>query len=270
MRLRHFSLHPFVIAAIFLFVWGCTARIPEPVTYPYSQQQKSQAAWHWNVLAKDVANRINEQLVLSGNADKSLYVEYNCGSDAVPCKENKTSPFNEAFRDLLITNLYDLRIPTMAEPDEEALNIDFKVQTIRHVSQRMRTVQPGVITAISAGIAVIRNAPSSLLLIASGAALDAANTSLVQNGHYEIIITTSIANKGEYFFRSSDIYYINDPDFWHYMETFPDGGPLSFASQTLTQKRAAEKRRAIPRVTPIPPAPQTTETKRAEARQEEI
>ncbi len=232
MPLRYFPLSV-VLNITLLLLCSCTARIPEPATYPYSQQQKSQAAGHWNVLARDVANRINEQLVLSGNADKSLYVEYNCGSDAVPCKENETSPFNEAFRDLLITNLYALRIPTMVQPDEEALNIDFKVQTIRHASRRVQTVQPGVITAISAGIAVLRNAPANLLLMATGT-----------------------ANKGEYFFRSSDIYYINDPDFWHYMETFPDGGPISFSSITLKEKDAAKKRRLIPRVTPVPPAPE--------------
>ncbi len=269
MRLLYFSFYFFVVNYALLSLCGCAARIPEPVTYPYSQQRKSQAANHWNVLAKDVANRINEQLVLSGNADKSLYVEYNCGSDAVPCRENETSPFNEAFRDLLITNLYDLQIPTMVEADEEALNIDFKVQTIRHASRRIQTIQPGVITAISAGIAVLRDAPASLLLLASGTALDAVNTSFVQNGHYEIIITTSIANKGEYFFRSSDIYYINDPDFWHYMETFPDGGPISFSSTTLQQKNAAKKRRLIPRVVPIPPAPET-ETENPNTQQQEI
>jgi len=44
---------------------------------------------------------------------------------------------------------------------------------------------------------------------------------LVANGHYEIIITTSIVKKQKYLFRSSDIYYINDKDFWHYLNRLP-------------------------------------------------
>ncbi len=188
MRLFYFFIYP-SLCCVLLSLYGCNARIPEPIPYPYSQQQKSQAAWHWNVLAKDVANKINNQLVLSGNFDKALYVEYNCGSDMVPCKPNETSPFNEAFRDLLITNLYDLQIPTKVRPDETALNINFKVQIVRHSSRRIQTIEPGVISTISAGIAVLRNAPASLVLMASGGALDAINTSFVQNGHYEIIIT---------------------------------------------------------------------------------
>ncbi len=257
MRLSHFSLYFCCFFPFFFLFCGCNARIPEPVTYPYNQQQKSQAAWHWNVLAKDVANRINEQLVLTGNFDKSLYVEYNCGSDAVPCKPHETSPFNEAFRDLLITNLYNLQIPTRVQPDETALNINFKVQIVRHTSRRIQTIQPGIITALSAGIAVLRNAPANLILMASGGALDIANTSFVQSGHYEIIITTSIADNGEYFFRSSDLYYINDPDFWHYMETFPDGGQLTFSSRTSQQKEEVRPQRVIPRIIPVPQSPDT-------------
>ncbi len=270
MRLSHFFIYFFCFFTSLLLLCGCNARIPEPATYPYSQQQKSQAAWHWNVLAQDVANRINEQLALTGNFDKSLYVEYNCGSDSVPCKPNETSPFNEAFRDLLITNLYNLQIPTKVQPDETALNINFKVQTVRHASRRVQTIQPGIITALSAGIAVLRNAPANLILMASGGALDIANTSFVENGHYEIIITTSIAKNGEYFFRSSDLYYINDPDFWHYMETFPDGGPLTFSTKTSQQKVEMTPRRAIPRVVPVPQSPGVQDNQPMNEQKEEI
>ncbi len=270
MRLPLFSPSYLGVFCIFMLLCSCNARIPEPITYPYSQQQKSQAAWHWNVLAKDVANRINEQLVLTGNFDKSLYVEYNCGSDAVPCKPNETSPFNEAFRDLLITNLYDLRVPTKVQPDEAAFTIEFKVQTVRHISRRVRTIHPGVLSVLSAGIAVLRNAPANLILMASGGALDAINTSYNPHGHYEIIITTSIADKGEYFFRSSDIYYINDPDFWHYMETFPDGGSLNFSSRTLQQKTEIKPQRIIPRVSPIPQSPTAKEFESVQPQKEEI
>lgn len=249
---------------------GCTSRLPEPVAHPYTQQKKSQAAEHWGILAKDVADRINQQLVLTGNADKSLFVEYDCGSDAVPCKPNETSPFNEAFRDLLITSLYELRIPTKVSPSKEALNIEFKVQSVRHLAHRSRSMQPGVITALSAGVAVLRNAPTSLLIFGTGGALDVANSSFVKSGSYEVIITTSITDREEYFFRSSDIYYINDPDFWHYMENFPETKELSFSSKTLQKEMYNKKHGPIPTVKPIPPAPDQNLAQETEARKEKI
>jgi hypothetical protein len=41
------------------------------------------------------------------------------------------------------------------------------------------------------------------------------------NGHYEVIITTSIINDNLYLMRKSDIYYINDTDFWQYQPSVP-------------------------------------------------
>lgn len=233
---------------------GCfQARIPEPATYPYTQQRKIQAAEHWEVLARDTASKINKQLVLNGYAQSPVFVEYNCGDDATPCKQNETSPFNEAFRDLLITSLWDYHIPVRVKPSEAALEIQFKVQIVRHDTHRIQTIQPGVITALSATVAVLRNAPESLVIMAAGAGADVANTTFTQHEHDEIIITTSMTEHGEYFFRSSDIYYINDPDFWHYLEVYPNGSHLNFSSRTLRQKIIDEDKPLIPNVVPVPP-----------------
>ncbi len=226
------------------------ARIPEPMGYPYSWQHKSQAAEHWNVLAWDVANRINEQLVLSGNANRAVHVEYNCGSDAVPCKPDETTPFNEAFRDLLITRLYDLRVPTTVEKQKNSLEITYKVQLLRHDARRVPTILPGVISTITSAVAVLRNAPSGIQLIAAGAFADFANSTFDFHSHCEVIITTTIAKRGRYLFRSSDIYYINDPDFWHYLESFPEAEGVNFAAKSLQED---ETKGEIPQVLPIMP-----------------
>ena len=50
-------------------ITGCTARIPEPTAYPYSQQMKIQAVHHWQILAKDVADRVNNVLILNSHRD---------------------------------------------------------------------------------------------------------------------------------------------------------------------------------------------------------
>jgi len=219
----------FCILAIIL-VGGCASRIPEPITYPYSQQQKMQAPYHWQVLAEDLANRINNELIITDNISKTVFVKETCGNEATPCNPTETSSFNEAFRDLLITNLVGFGIPTKQQKDEETLDILYKVQIVRHNTERIRTLQPGLLTSLSAAIVVLRNAPSDLITLAVGAAADVGNTSLVNNGHYEIIITTSMLTGGKYLFRASDIYYINDKDFWHYQDQLLQAKTLKLTS----------------------------------------
>lgn len=220
---------PIYILTLFL-VCGCSSRIPEPISYPYSQQKKMQASSHWEVLAADLANRINNELILSGNLDKAVFVKETCGDDAAPCQPNETSSFNEAFRDLMITSLFGYGVPTKNSLDEEAIEINYKVQIVRHNTDRVRSLQPGLLTALSTAVVVLRNAPADLILLASGIAADVANTSLVTNGNYEIIITTSMITHDQYLFRASDIYYINEKDFYHYRNTIPQTETIRLSS----------------------------------------
>ncbi len=226
-------MKPFCIGIILsMLVCSCTSRIPEPVNYPYSQQQKMQATQHWNVLSQDLANRINNELIITDNIDKAVFVQETCGDESKPCEQNQSSTFHEAFRDLLITNLVGFGIPTESRRNNEAIDIQYKVQVVRHNSNRMRTIQPGVLTAISAAIVVLRNVPSELLILAGGVAADIANVTLTDNGHYEVIITTSMVAKGQYLFRASDIYYINDKDFWQYQQTTPQSTTIQLSQKT--------------------------------------
>jgi len=180
-----------------------------------------QASHHWEVLAHDLANRINNELILSDNIETAVFVKATCGDESQPCKANETSSFNEAFRDLLITNLVDYGIPTHNQLKEDNIEVQYKVQIVRHSTNRVRPVKPGVFTAISAAIVVLRNAPAELLVLATGVMADVVNTNLTLNGHYEVIITTSMLSDEKYLFRASDIYYINDKDFYHYQNTLP-------------------------------------------------
>ncbi len=230
----------FYALALFL-VGGCAARIPEPITYPYSQQQKMEASHHWQVLAEDLANRINNELISTDNIHKIVSVKETCGNEAAPCSPTETSPFNEAFRDLLITNLVSFGIPTKQQKDDETLQIHYKVQIVRHASERLRTLQPGLLTGLSAAIVVLRNAPLDLVTLAVGAASDVANANMTFNGHYEIIITTSMLSGGKYLFRASDIYYINDKDFWHYQNYQPQAKSMQLTSRKKAETEALGK-----------------------------
>ena len=241
----------------FLFC-SCASRIPEPISYPYSQQQKMQASRHWEVLAADLANRINNELIITDNIDKTVFVKDTCGDEASPCGLNETSSFNEAFRDLLITHLVDFGIPTRNQKNPESMEILYKVQVVRHNTDRTRSIQPGLLTALSAAIVVLRNAPSDLIILAAGTAADVANTSLVANDHYEIIITTSIVKDQQYLFRASDIYYINDKDFWHYQNQMPQTKTMKLSNWKKPESGYSPKplpEGSIAEPAPLPPPP---------------
>lgn len=134
-------------------------------------------------------------------------------------------------------------MPTKSRLDEKSITIHYKVQIVYHNTDRIRSLQPGILTGLSAAVMVLYNAPSELIILASGMAADIANTSLVQSGHYEVIITTSMVLKDQYLFRASDIYYINDEDFFHYQENMP---------QTKTIMLSANNRRKQDVVAELP------------------
>jgi len=222
-------LLPTIICTL-LLLNGCAGGIPEPVNYPHSKQQKMQASHHWEVLAKDLANRINNELIITDNIETAVFVKPTCGDESRPCGSHQTSSFNEAFRDLLITNLVNYGIPTHNQSTQDAIEIQYKVQIVRHSANRIRTFKPGVLTAISAAIVVLRDAPTELLILASGVAADFINYNLTKSGNYEIIITTSMVNDDTYLFRASDIYYINDKDFFHYQDQMPQTKTIQLSS----------------------------------------
>lgn len=167
-------------------ICSCSPTIPDPTPYPYSQQQKMQASSHWEVLATDLANRINNELILTDNIYKAVFVKETCGDETISCKPNETSSFNEAFRDLLITNLFRFGIPTKSQSAVDTIEVQYKVQVVHHIGDRVLSLQSAMLTS-----------------------------------HYEIIITTSMQTNERYLFRASNIYYINDKDFHHYQESLP-------------------------------------------------
>lgn len=220
------------LCSIFLLSCG---RIPEPVGYDYSVQHKMQAAYHWEVLAADVAYQINNELIRSDFINTPVFVKETCGDNSHICQPNETSAFNETFRDLLITQLVSLGVPTSSTPDKEAITVNYKTKLLYHNPGRIRTIRPGAITTLTAGILVLRNAPSSLLALGLAGIVDFANASADTASNYEVIITTSLVDKEKYIFRQSDIYYINDGDFWHYMNDKTETGEIVFTNSYFPQ-----------------------------------
>lgn len=214
-----------------LLLCSCISGIPDPNSFPYSKQEKMQASQHWEVLAKDLADRINNELIISDNVHKSVFVKETCGDEATPCRAGETSSFNEAFRDLLVTNMVEFGIPTNSRQDDEAIEVQYKVQVVLQNTERMRKIQPGLLTALSTAVMVFRNAPTDVIIVATGAAADIVHYNLSLPGYYEVIITTSMVTKGKYLFRASDIYYIKDKDFYHYQENVPQTKTINLTGE---------------------------------------
>ncbi|MBW6520249.1 MAG: hypothetical protein K0A99_04435 [Desulfoarculaceae bacterium] len=80
-------------ALICLFALSCSGctRIPQPTTYAYSEQQKMQAAHHWDVLANDVADQINKTLVRNDYVSEPVFVRVTCGTENAPCGPGETT-----------------------------------------------------------------------------------------------------------------------------------------------------------------------------------
>lgn len=204
------------VALFILLLLSACARIPEPVGFEYSKQQKMQAAHHWEVLAVDIANEINNELIQNDYLDTPVFVRETCGDENRTCDPLQTTTFNETFRDLLITHLVKLGVPTSSTSAKEAIIINYKAQPIYHHAKRWRTIKPGMLTALTAGVMVIKNAPAEFIAIATAGAIDGLNAGYSSTGNFEVIITTSMITKENYLYRNSNIYYINDADSWHY------------------------------------------------------
>ncbi len=220
----------FLFAAILVLSLAGCGRVPEPVGYNYSVQPKMQAVHHWDVLATDLASQINNQLVRNGFVERPVFVQETCGNDSRPCQPNQTSTFSESFRDLLISRLVAFGVPTVSAPGKDSITVNYKAQLIYHPDPGVRTIQPGLLTTIGAGIVVLRNAAESPLIFVGGLLLDLANASLTGKSDYEVMITTSLTEKNAYIFRQTDIYYINDADFWHYQDNLSAAEPIILSS----------------------------------------
>jgi hypothetical protein len=240
---------------ILLLLSGCLGRIPEPVDYEFSEQQKMQAAHHWNVLAEDVANRVNNELVLNDYLEKPVFIRPTCGDEDLPCTQFETSAFEEAFRDLLITDLVKLGVPVKQRLDDESITVHYKVQLVYHRTHRVRTVRPGLMTALTTGVMVLRNVPHNVSTVAAAAAIDVANQNFVNHSHYEVIITTSMVIGDTYFYRGSDIYYINDKDSFHYRSTMPETAtiPLIAPPEPVEEVPEMSTMHSVPNIVqPVP------------------
>lgn len=202
-----------VIASLTGCATGNNSQVPLASTYELTNQQKMQAAHHWDVLAADVASRVKEHFKTASLSNKAINV--------VP---NSNSAFEQGFEDLLITQMVEQGLDIRANNNEH-LKLTFHTQVISHNDRGYIRPKPGTHTAlalIATGVwAVVNIASNSTAaqdaligagVLGTGVAMDAVAGDISAVTNKEVIISVSLMDGDKYLMRKTGIYYINEPD----------------------------------------------------------
>jgi len=198
-------------------VSGCTTQVPYPIPHKLSTQKKMQAAQHWEMLARDVAEQVRFALNNIHRINhKPIYV-----------KSYNSTPFHEVFHGLLISHLVQKGLAVSCN-DQDAIVMEYQARIVAH-SERFVRHPPIKYTVLGGGLNVARRVMewSSIDLMnlgfATGLAIDGyRNLSTGDLSNKEVIISTGLTYHDRYLMHQSDIYYINEPDGWHYDETIDE------------------------------------------------
>ncbi len=209
-------LAPLGLGAVSLMLSGCfyanTSQTPIATTYPYSEQQRMQAAQHWEVLARHEAAgilaservRFRDLHVLA--PEHAQYGSYYSGGE-----------FERGFRTLLTSELVSRGGSVTTQPRANGATVQIDVEVVQHRDRGYTRPPFGAYTALASGIAVasfpIRHwSEPALALIPAGILADSIGGSWTPTSNEEIIITTQIVEQDQILYSSSNIYYINAGD----------------------------------------------------------
>lgn len=215
------------LCAASLVLTGCfqvnTAQVPVATTYAYSEQQKMQAAHHWDVLA---AHQAEQMLASDRLAGRTLYVAGAEGGGA----------FNQAFNALLTSQLVS-RNAHVSLTAANALSVTYQVQLVEHNDRGYTRAPQGAWTALAAGIAVAtipynQWSEPSLALIPAAGIVDLFSGSWTSKSDQEVVITTQVSDNQRILYSSSNIYYVNGGDSGHYRGPAPALPPAKTMSVT--------------------------------------
>ena len=214
-----------ICLAVLFLIGGCyyglgapakpvTSQVPVPNAFRLSTQQKMQAAHHWKLLANDVADLIKKKI-------EDGYYDTRIPIYVAP---SGITPFEKAFHDLLLTRLVEIGLD-VSNQSKGNLQLSFDIQVITHHNKILRT-GTGVYKSLAPGFFVRRGTPlygpekrtNEAEILVHSAELNAeAGEYTIELPKNEIIVTTSLMFSGKYIMRNSSIYYINDPEWSHYV-----------------------------------------------------
>ena len=197
----------FFCAVLFLIA-GC-AQVPIQATFPYASgepvqreasyfyQQQLQSATHWQLIAKLTTER------LSSDPDLLDFLKSQSGGSPprISIQSSDKSPFGQAFRGYLITELKNAHF-LLSETPDGPINLRWSTQLVNRNKERVRQ---------------FLGVPASIVLLVG--------TILFGNGwhtgdymipHTEVVLTTRVTIGEDSVVNTiksySDIFYINDGD----------------------------------------------------------
>ncbi|WP_369335783.1 hypothetical protein [Halomonas sp. ND22Bw] len=198
-----------LVLALAALQTGCLYRqmsqAPVATTYPYSEQQRMQAAHHWEVLARHEADRMLDSERLRF---RPLYL--------TPASAPENGEFARGYRALLTSELVSGGAPVTLDP-LNALEVRFDVELVEHRDRGFVRPPEGAFTALAAGVAVATIpinhwAEPALGLIPAAMGADVVSGSWTHTGNEEVIITTQVLDGTEILYSSSNLYYVNRGD----------------------------------------------------------
>lgn len=189
---------------------GCASKSPIPLAenFELTVQPKVRSAGHWDLVSRDVVAQTLGTLEKAGIAPgPQMYV-------AMPANP---SPFDQAFRDFLITKLVQSGAQVQQTPGQ-TLDVTYHAQLVRHNSARPHFI-PGQFTMLAAGVMAaygLRHEYLDTQLVAAlGLAAGADYARSIYAGgptNIEMILTTTVTRGGQYVARKTDVYYVENAD----------------------------------------------------------
>jgi len=117
--------------------------VPLATTYELTYQQKMQAAAHWQVLARDIADQV---ALCSAPMTGAILI----------VSEGPPTAFSTALDDMLVTEFVTRGFAVRDVPSGDALELRYKTQIIRHGDPGFVRPPPGNFTALTAGVLAVR------------------------------------------------------------------------------------------------------------------
>ncbi len=193
---------------------GCAAphsQAPLATNFPTTQQEKLQAAAHWEAISADIAREV--MAALPTPLASNLYVH-----------AGQESAFNRAVEDQLITAMVRGGYPVATRP-EGALSMEVDTQVIEFSEDRAQNKWIGWPTALVTGAWAVRTLSTEVTAKTTAAAAVTAGAigwdvyswfkSQSASGptpKTEIVVNVSVSDEARYLARSTHIYYVSDSD----------------------------------------------------------
>lgn len=206
---------------------------PVPKLFPLTTQEKIQAVHHWDLIAGHTAGLVKKGLETSYAARRlrGIYVS-----------PSGVTPFEKVFHDLLITHLFEQGLSVSKDPEDNVI-LSFDIELVRHPkrilgidSRLYASLGPGLVVKTGPPVPEDRNHVGRDYRISNKTRLShEVGDHVFALPENEVVLTTSLTQNGSYMMRNSSIYYIDDTEWWQYVQQADITSPPQ-SNYTLTDR----------------------------------